>query len=496
MAVEPKLVFREPLGDKYPEIAKASDEIVRCIKCGLCRAVCPTLLETLGESQGARGRVSLVEAVLDGRLSLSDIFEDRISTCINCKACVDACPSGVRVDDIILRARAELVSRGRFPFVKRLIIRGLLKRGRLLPPVGKLASMIQRALLKLSPEGSALKLILPAVRVKKERHLPVFARKSFREGVPARVAPDARAHATQVGAPLLKAAYFVGCSCNLIYTSVAVSTVDVLTMLGVEVSIPRDQGCCGTPVFNAGDFATARDLALKNMEAFRKVGVDAIVVSCASCGLALRREYSKLLGLDTSGFSEKVMDVSEFIVRKVGLEKLGEAIERARAATEDEDGVWKVRCASKEVGITAEGANGNAGGPGGTAEGAGGVVVTYHDPCHLARGQGVRDEPRRVIAEIPGVVLREMEEPDRCCGGGGLYSFTQYDMSRAIVSHKVEAIRKTGAQLVLTSCPGCIMQLQDALLQAGVEIRVMHVAELLGTALRGWSLPRAARAVV
>jgi glycolate oxidase iron-sulfur subunit len=481
MALEPKLAYREPLTDEYPQISRFSGEIIRCIKCGLCRAVCPTLIETVSESQGARGRVSLVEAVLDGRLALSDIFADRISTCINCKACIEACPSGVRVDDIILAARAELVSRGKFSFLKRLILRGLLKRGRLLPPVGRIASIFQRALLKLSPQGSALRLLLPVVRIDRERHLPVFASRSFREQVPERLIPKMTEGSPQEAAkrltpevsgpaapqtaerrapnvpkaldakllkarqPRLRVAYFVGCASNLIYTNIAHSVVNVLTKLGVEVLIPSLQGCCGTPIFNAGDFATARQVAEKNMDALSASNVDAIVISCASCGLALKREYSRILGLETSGFSDKVMDISEFIVKKVGLDVLRSAI----AASSRKE-----------------------------------IIVTYHDPCHLKRGQGVKDEPREIIRSIPGLKLVEMSEPDRCCGGGGLYSFTHYEMSKALASHKIRAIKETGASIVLTSCPSCILQLSDALAQAKLPVKVMHVIELLAEVLR------------
>ncbi len=436
MTVEPKFEYRKPLKDKYPRVGKFSDEIVRCIKCGLCRAVCPTLLEAASEAQGARGRVALVEAVLDGRLNLSDVFDDRISSCINCKACIEACPSGVRVDDIILAARAELVARGRLPFLKRIILRGLLKRGRLLPPVGRVASLVQRIVLALSPKGSALRLLLPLVRVNKERRLPVFAARSFREQVPENVAP-------QAGPVGLKVAYFVGCSCNLIYTGVADATLEVLKKLGVEVTIPPEQGCCGTPMLNAGDFETARQSARANMAALDLPDIDAVVVACASCGLALKREYSRILDLDTEGFSDKVMDISEFVVKKVGVETLKSKL----AASTGEE-----------------------------------IVVTYHDPCHLRRGQDVWEEPREIIRNIPGIRFREMQEPDRCCGGGGLYSFTHYEMSSAIAAHKVEAVKETGAKIVLTSCPSCIMQLKDTLTRAGLDVKVMHVVELLAEA--------------
>jgi glycolate oxidase iron-sulfur subunit len=398
--------------------------------------------------------VSLVEAVLDGRLALSDIFADRMSGCINCKACIEACPSGVRVDDVILAARAELVSRGKFPFFKRLVLRGLLKRGRLLPPVGRAASFFQRVLLKVSPRGSALRLLLPAVRIDKKRNLPVFASRSFREQTPETVRPK-----PQTGLPGLRVAYFVGCASNLIYVNIACSVVDVLTKLGVEVIIPREQGCCGTPVFNAGDLVTARQMANKNIVALAGSSVDAVVVSCASCGLALKREYSRILGVETSGFSEKIMDVSEFIVKKVGLDALKAAM-TASFGVSSSPGVSSSRGEHDEI------------------------IVTYHDPCHLNRGQAVKDEPREIIRAIPGLKFVEMSEPDRCCGGGGLYSFTHYEMSKALAARKVQTIKETGAQIVLTSCPSCIIQLRDALGQAGLPVKVMHVVELLASRVK------------
>ena len=513
--LETRFAYREPLTEKYPNLAGVSEELVRCIKCGMCRAVCPTLIETVSESQGARGRVSLVEAVFDGRLTLSDIFDDRISTCLNCKACIQACPSGVRVDGIILAARAELVSRGRLPFVKRLILRGLLKRGRLLPPVGKMASLMQRALLALSPKGSALRLLLPAVRISRERHLPVFAARSFTERVSGRVGPHAGVGPGSTAAtgpepqasivagdtrpvaskkPQLKVAYFVGCSANLIYTSIAFSVMDVLSSLGVEVFVTKEQGCCGLPVLNAGDFVTARGMARKNVEMLRTLvdreRLDAIVVSCSSCGLSLKREYSSVLGIDTSGLSERVMDISEFIVRKVGLERFGALLEASSVLRQPAGEVAGTLPPAAASATTA----GRAAVPGTgglnvavaeTGEAPHELVVTYHDPCHLRRGQGIKDEPRQIISILPGIKFIEMREPDRCCGGAGLYSFTQYEMSKAIAAHKVRAIVETGASVVLTGCASCIMQIQDALRQAGCSHRVTHVIEFVSERLRG-----------
>jgi glycolate oxidase iron-sulfur subunit len=212
---------------------------------------------------------------------------------------------------------------------------------------------------------------------------------------------------------------------------------------------------------------------LKNVKTLRNLAglerFDAIVVSCASCGLSLKREYSHVLGIDAASMPGPVMDISEFIVKKVGLEKLRALFEAAPGAME----------ARPRAGM--------AGGAEATkaTEAPRELVVTYHDPCHLRRGQGIKDEPREVIGVLPGVKLVEMVEPDRCCGGAGLYSFTQYEMSKAIAAHKVRSIVETGAEVVLTSCASCIMQIEDSLRQAGCTHRVMHVIELVSGMLRG-----------
>jgi glycolate oxidase iron-sulfur subunit len=342
--------------------------------------------------------------------------------------------------------------------------------------VGKVASFLQRALLAVSPKGSALRLLLPAVRIDRERRLPVFAARTFVEQVPGRIVPrEGRLPRTEASSPAaassgastaprgteacgLKVAYFVGCSANLIYTNIAFSVVDVLSRLGVEVIVPRKQGCCGLPVINAGDFVTARGMARRNVEMLRNLidreKLDAVVVSCSSCGLAFKREYSSVLGVDATGVSEKVMDVSELIVKKVGLDRL------------------KTLLAAAARGKTGDGERTPSG-----------DVVTYHDPCHLRRGQGIKDEPRLIIGALPGVRFVEMRDADRCCGGAGLYSFTQYEMSRAIAAHKVRAIVETGAGAVLTGCASCVMQIEDALRQAGSSQRVLHLIEFVSERL-------------
>ena len=416
------------------ELRLRKDIADKCRSCGSCRAVCPIFAEIGREDSVARGKVALIRAVLDGELGLTEIFDERMQLCLNCKACIDACPNDVRVDDLILSARSGLVEAGRLPFIKRFVFRRLLRRGRLLPPVGKTASFFQRFVLRGLPKGSPFRLLLPLVGIDRDRVFPQFARATFLETIPEVVpAPNGTA----------RVAYFVGCAANLIYPESARAAVEMLNRAGVDVVVPKSQGCCGTPVFNAGDFVTAREMAARNIEALRGSGADAVVTACASCGLTLKREYEELLGFE-DGVGMPVHDLTEYLALRGG-----------EALTPD--------------------------GPAeasGSSEPSGRVRVTYHDPCHLVRGQGVYEEPRQILRSIPWVEFVEMRDADRCCGGGGSFSLSHYDLSKAVARRKVEAIRDAGVDIVTTECQACVMQLSDMLAQAGMDVAVVSVAEL------------------
>jgi glycolate oxidase iron-sulfur subunit len=416
------------------ELSLRKDIADKCRSCGTCRAVCPIFAEIGREDAAARGKVALIRAVLDGELGLTDIFDERIQLCLNCKACVDACPNDVRVDDLILSARSGLVEAGRLPFIKRFVFRRLLRRGRLLPPVGKTAAFFQRFVLRGLPKGSPFRLLLPAVGIDRDRVFPQFARATFLETIPEVVpAPNGTA----------RVAYFIGCAANLIYPESARAAVEMLNRAGVDVVVPKSQGCCGTPVFNAGDFVTAREMAARNIEALRGSGAEAVVTACASCGLTLKREYAELLGFE-DGVGMPVYDLTEYLALKGG-----------------------------ETPTSGEPAEAS-----GSSEPSGRVRVTYHDPCHLVRGQGVYEEPRQILRSIPWVEFVEMRDADRCCGGGRSFSLSHYDLSKAVARRKVEAIRDAGVDIVTTECQACVMQLSDMLAQAEMDVAVISVAEL------------------
>ena len=302
--------------------------------------------------------------------------------------------------------------------------------------MGRVASFFQRFVLRGLPKESPFRLLLPAVGVDRDRVFPQFAARSFLASAPDVVAPHQE---TAPAGEISRVAFFAGCAANLIYPESAHAAVEMLSRAGVEVVVPKAQICCGTPVFNSGDFVTAREMAARNIEVLRECGADAVVTACASCGLTLKREYEELLGID-GGVGLPVFDLTEFLAQ-MGV-----------AGAEE--------CEPPQV------------------AGAARVRVTYHDPCHLSRGQGIRDEPRQVLRSLPWVEFVEMRDADRCCGCGGSFSLTHYDLAKAVGRWKVEAIRDADVDVVATECQACVMQLTDMLEQAGLDVAVVSVAEL------------------
>jgi glycolate oxidase iron-sulfur subunit len=414
-------------GPRYENIKSVAGEIERCLKCGLCRAVCPVFAEVLDESGCARGKIALIEALSENDLNLSRLFSDRLSKCLDCKACMEACPSGIKVDELVLAARAEIFTKGRFSLLKKLVFRHLLRRGRLLPPVSKFVAFVERKILRSLPASSPYRMLLPIVKIDKARTLPMFAERTVMDDYGEIVSPE--------GKPRMRVGFFLGCSTNLMYTEIGKAVIRILTGEGIEVVIPREQGCCGVPVYTSGDRRTGTELALKNIKAFEKYKLDAIVTACAACGAALKRDYRTVLGLRERAMGARVYDLNEFLVEFTDLVFDGKEAET--------------------------------------------ITVTYHDPCHLSRAQGITEAPRRVLQAIPNVTFIEMEEASRCCGGGGMFSFTHYDIAKEIGKKKASFIAATGAEVVATSCPSCMMQLTDMLNRSGLPQRVVHIAELL-----------------
>ncbi|GAC1581709.1 MAG: heterodisulfide reductase-related iron-sulfur binding cluster [Candidatus Elarobacter sp.] len=417
-----------------------SDVFDQCVRCGLCLPTCPTYVETLVETSGPRGRIALIKAVAEERLDLlSPGFVHQMSECLDCRACEAVCPSGVAYGKILEPARTQIV-RAQAP------VRSWYARLGRAVLIGKLFSHLglMRAaarVLKLYQRSGVRDLVLRTgvLRALGLQDVEALApRVSDRFFIPRgqRFAPSR--------APRATAFLHAGCIMHVAFADWNEATVRVLNAAGVEVLVPRDQGCCGAITVHAGEMAMGRELAKRNIASFERTGADVYVINAAGCGSALK-EYGHLFHGDAEwesraiAFSSKVRDVLEYL---------------------------------DEIGFD------------GARFGALDAVVTYQDACHLAHAQRITAPPRRLLALIPGLEVREMEESSLCCGSAGIYNVTQPEMAQRLQKRKVERILEVAPAIVATANPGCALQMRNGLTRAGAEsTAVRHVVELLDASL-------------
>lgn len=408
--------------------AALREALLRCNKCGFCLAHCPIYKATGVEWATARGRITLIRsALIDHQLELSEI-EDPVFDCLTCNYCLDDCPAGVNTGDIIFAARDELVKQRGQPWIQRLLLRKVMPNPSVLHTLSKLLRMVDIVGLRPAARKTGLIKILGDVG-KAEIMMPK---------VPPSGGLDAITRLTKkIENPKYRVAYFVGCYAPNFAPGEAVATIRVLQRHQVEVIVPEFV-CCGLPAAGYGDLASARSLAHTNIDIASKLNVDAIVTACASCSSFLK-DYEKHLANEpewaekAKEFSSKVKDISEFLV---------------------------------DIGLVTEM---------GTIK----QKVTWHDPCHLAHHQKIREQPRTILKSIPGVEFVEMNEADICCGAAGTYGFTHYDLSQEVLARKMGNIEKTSADILVSSCPACVMQLSSGINQRKIPMRVVEIVELL-----------------
>jgi Fe-S oxidoreductase len=399
-----------------------------CIHCGLCLESCPTYRETGREISSPRGRVYLLRGVAEGKLPLSAAVADEAYLCLDCRSCETACPSGVDVGAMIELARAEVEAAGlRSGWPKRLegwALNGLLPhRRRLRAAVGLLAAVQRLRLDRLAAR------FLPRALRDAQALLPPVPKRRERRRLPA-IVPAEGERRGRVG-------FFVGCVMPELFGGVNAASVRVLARNGFDVVVPRAQGCCGALHVHAGDFETARGLARRNIAAFAAAEVDAVVVNAAGCGAAMRGA-GHWLPDEGDAFAARVRDVAEFL---------------------DAEGL---RLPHGRVDAT----------------------VCYDDPCHLAHGQGVVEAPRRLLEQIPGLVLATHDDPAGCCGAAGIYNLTHAEMSQAVLARKLDSLAAADPDVIATGNPGCLMQLRAGVRGRGLRARIVHPIELLDEAYR------------
>jgi len=412
------------------ELQKLSEALIRCNKCGFCLAGCPIYKVTGIEWTVARGRLALLRSVLDNELELHELTEP-LFNCLTCNCCVDHCPMEVMTDEIILKARAELVKEKGQPWIQRLIFHKLLPNPSRLHKLIRPLGWLQASGLRSAARGLGLTRLLGSAG----KAEPILPRVPFRHHITSASSP-------RLEHPKYRVAYFVGCAGINLTPKVTEAAIRVLNKHNVEVVIP-DFVCCGMPAYGYGDMESVLAMARKNTDLARSLEVDAIIATCATCGSLLKR-YPNLLSEDAgystqaSAFAGKVKDISEFLI-DIGLNI--------------EMGTLKHK-------------------------------VTYHDPCHLGRFQKITSQPRQILQSIPGVEFIEMAESNICCGAAGSYSLGHYDLSMKVLARKMQNVAQTDADLLVTCCPGCSMQLAHGIREHALEMKCIELVELLGLAYR------------
>jgi glycolate oxidase iron-sulfur subunit len=412
------------------------DQLVVCMKCGMCQSVCPVFDQTGREADVARGKLALLNGLMESMFDDPEGVYQRLNKCLLCGSCAANCPSGVSVQEIFLKARAILTGYVGLSPAKRLILKGMLANPALFDRLTEWGARFQKLFARPVNEivgTSCARVMSPLIQ---DRHFRTLSPLPFHRQVPS---IDRSA-----GASGLKVAIFTGCLIDKMFPDIARSTVKVLDHLGVGIFLPENQGCCGIPALSSGDLSTFHKLLAHNLSRFDAGDFDVLVTACATCTSTIHEVWPKMADersrRSATRLAQRTMDINQFLIENTKLEH--QAVYNANART-----------------------------------------VTYHDPCHLKKSLKVFSEPRAVINATPGCTLKEMAESDWCCGMGGSFNLQYYDISKGIGMKKAAQIKDTGADVLATGCPACMIQISDMLSQAGADIVVRHPIELFAETL-------------
>jgi glycolate oxidase iron-sulfur subunit len=371
--------------------------------------------------------MALIKAVLDKKLPLSTIVRDRLAACTTCLACEAACASGVRVTGIIQAVKEQAAEEAGIGLVQAMI-------GRVLKSDWAMGATVRFAPLALHYGRGAIR------GGKKDSTKYTLRSREHSQTLGAGRVQSTEGKKDQGRGAKGTIVFYPGCAIRYFQPDIGAAAVRVLNAIGYEVVVPEGLKCCGRPLLSLGDRKGAEELAVHNSKLLAGLEADALVTACASCGLTFKREYPKLLPPGAKG--PVILDIHEFLFREFA----------------------DIRFAPINK------------------------SVTVHDPCHLGRGQGLSGTVRDVLRRVPGITLIEMNEADRCCGFGGVMRVTHRTLSNGIAEAKVRNILAAGAEIVATGCPGCRMQIAEALRREGANIEVLHPIQILEEALENAEL--------
>jgi glycolate oxidase iron-sulfur subunit len=411
------------------------DQLVVCMRCGMCQAVCPLFAETGREADVARGKLALLEGLMQEMFENPNGVYERLNRCLLCGSCEANCPSGVNVLGIFIKARAILTGYMGLPLAKKTILRGMLAHPQIFDRITEWASKYQRLFTKPVDEilGTSCARFVS----------PLLADRHFKPLAPVPLHGIRPSLNTNPGSSGIKVAFFVGCLIDKIFPRTGEAVIEVLQHHGVGLFMPERQACCGIPAISSGDTKTFNQLVLHNLEKFGAQDFEYLVTACATCTSTIKkvwplmaRDHPEEVKAKIVKIAENTLDISQFLMLHIELEKVS-------FGTDDNK-----------------------------------ITVSYHDPCHLKKSLGVSAEPRALIRANPRYRFKEMPESDLCCGMGGAFNLQYYEISASIGKRKRDSIVASESSVVATGCPACMIQISDMLSQSKDGITVRHPIEI------------------
>ncbi|MCF6247366.1 MAG: (Fe-S)-binding protein [Desulfobacula sp.] len=416
------------------------EQLIVCIRCGMCQSVCPVFEQTHKEADVARGKLALLSGLMNTMFDDPGGVSNRLNKCLLCGSCAANCPSGVNALEIFIKARTILAEYMGLSPIKKIIFKHMLSKPRLFNSLMSMAEKFQPliSLKKSETQGtSCARFDLPLMG---HRHFRALAKEPFHHSFQKTVLK------TKVSK--IRIALFTGCLIDKILPEIAHAVVKTTVHHDIELVIPDNQGCCGIPALASGDRTSFNSLVEHHVKLFDPKRFDYLVTACATCTSTIKKFWPSLgtdidpcLKRQLAQLSSKTLDINQFLVDVAG-----------------------IPLKKKTPGKDAK------------------AIITYHDPCHLKKSLGVHKQPRQLIT-ASGYQLKEMAGSDRCCGMGGSFNLFHYDISTSIGKLKQQNIMDTGCNTIATGCPACIMQISDMLSKEGALINVKHPVELYAETL-------------
>ncbi|KAA0548411.1 (Fe-S)-binding protein [Bacillus sp. BGMRC 2118] len=418
------------------------DELLNCMRCGFCLPTCPTYIESgYQESHSPRGRIALMKAVVDGVIEPDEDVEHSLNLCLGCRACEPVCPSGVNYGHLLEEAR-DIIHQNKkhsapVKLARKVAFDGLFPHQHRMRSLTNLLGLYQRSGLQKLTRKSGILNVLPDHLVSMEKVLPEVPRLKELKSRPAFV--PATEH------PKKKVAFFSGCLMDTVFMKTNDATLKLLQKAGCEIVIPQTQVCCGALHGHSGEKSKAKELAKSNIEAFEAIQADYIITNAGGCG-AFLIDYDHLLKDDpmwadrAAAFTNKLKDISSILI--------------------------DLEFHKQKLSLPSQ-------------------VVTYQDSCHLRNVMKVSSQPRQLLQAIEGVTYEEMQQADSCCGSAGIYNIVESRMSMQILDSKMEKVKNTSSTTIVTSNPGCLLQMKLGIEREGLshQMRAIHIVDLLVEAL-------------